>query len=166
MKKTVICLFTMVFLLNPLLISLSNAQGEAVPFITLPDGTIISMTSAQLSALAACPGIVISASPDVGATEVAIPIPESLGRGYIVGTPAAIASCLNSNGIATGVVASAIVGATAAAGVIPVGALAGTVATLGTGGTVAVGAAAAAGTAGLLLLSTGGGGNANAHSHK
>jgi hypothetical protein len=161
MKKTIICLVTMLFLLNPLLISLSNAEGEAVPFITLPDGTTITMTSAQLSALAACPGVAILASPDFGPAEVAIPIPDPPGGGdrrYIVGTPEAIASCLNSTGMATGIVASSIIGATAAAGVIPAGALAGTVATLGTGGTVAAGAAVVGAGTGLLLLSTGGGG--------
>ena len=161
MKKVLTLLIVFAFLLNPLMVSLSSAAEEAVPFITLPDGTTITMTSAQLSAIAACPGIVILASPDFGPTEVAIPIPEPPGGGdrrYIVGTPEAIASCLNSTGMATGIVASSIIGATSAAGVIPAGALAGTVATLGTGGTIAAGAAVVGAGAGLLLLSTGGSG--------
>jgi hypothetical protein len=154
-----------------------------VPFITLPDGTTITMTSAQLSALAACPGVAILASPDFGPTEVAIPIPEPPGSGdrrYIVGTPEAIASCLNSTGMSTGVEASSIVGATAAAGVIPAGALAGTVSTLGTGGTIAAGAGVVGTGTGVLLLFTGsggggadggsdgggGGGHGHSHSHQ
>jgi hypothetical protein len=117
------------------------------------------MTPSQLSALASQPGITISSTaPSLGATEIAIPIPAALGSGYIVGTPAAIASGLGATGIAPGLKASDVVGATAAAGVIPAGALAGTVATLGAGGTVAAGAAVVGAGTGLLLLSTGGGG--------
>lgn len=163
MKKAIILLVTLAFLLNPLIISVSSAQVGAVAVMTLPDGTVVSMTSAQLSALVAQPGITIASAPVVGATQVAIPIPATLGGGYIVGTPAAIASGLGATGIAAGVTASAIVGATAAAGAITAGALAGTVATLGVAGTVAVGAAVAAGVAGAIAITTGGGGAAPAH---
>ena len=109
--------------------------------MTLSDGTIISMTPAQLAALSAQPGITIASTATVTATQVAIPIPAALGSGYIVGTPAAIAEGIGAAGIATGVTASAVVGATAAAGTITAGATAATVAALGVGGTVAAGAA-------------------------
>jgi len=158
MKKVLTLLIISAFLLNPLMVSLSSAVEEAVAVMTMPDGAVVSMTPSQLSALATQPGITISpTAPSLGATEIAIPIPAALGSGYIVGTPAAIASALGATGIAPGLKASDIIGATAAAGIIPAGALAGTLATLGTGGTVATGAAVVGAGAGLLLLSTGGG---------
>jgi len=166
MKKVLALLILSAFLLNPLMVSLSSAVEEAVVVMTMPDGAAVSMTPSQLSALASQPGIAISpTAPSLGATEIAIPIPAALGGGYIVGTPAAIASALGATGIAPGQKASDIVGATAAAGVIPAGALAGTVATLGTGGTVAAGAAVVGAGTGLLLLSTGGGGGGGTSQH-
>jgi len=160
MKKVLTILIVFAFLLNPLMVSLSSAVEETVVVMTMPDGAVVSMTPSQLSALASQPGITISPTvPSLGATEIGIPIPAALGGGYIVGTPAAIASALGATGIAPGLKASDVVGATAAAGVIPAGALAGTLATLGTGGAVAGAAVVGAGAAGLLLLSTGGGGD-------
>lgn len=157
MKKVLTLLIVSAFLLNPLMVSLSSAVEEAVAVMTMPDGAVVSMTPSQLSALASQPGITISpTAPSLGATEIAIPIPAALGGGYIVGTPAAIASGLGSTGIASGLTASAVLGATASAGVIPAGALAGTLATLGTGGTIGAGAAVVGAGTGLLLLSTGG----------
>jgi hypothetical protein len=159
MTKTIIFLVTLVFLLNPLLISMSNAEVEAVPVMTLPDGTVVNMTPAQLSALAAQPGITISTTtPVIGAREIAIPIPAALGGGYIVGTPAAIASALGATGIAPGVTAKDVVGATASAGTLMAGALAGTLAGLGTTGTLAAGGAVVAGVIAGILTATGGGG--------
>ncbi len=160
MKKVLTLLIVSAFLLNPLMVSLSSAVEEAaVVVMTMPDGAVVSMTPSQLSALSSQPGITISpAAPSLGATEIAIPIPTALGGGYIVGTPAAIASALGATGIAPGLKASDVVGATAAAGIIPAGALAGAVAGLGATGTIAAGSAVAAGVGGLFLLSTGGGG--------
>jgi len=158
MKIIIFFLITMFFLLNPLLISMSNAEAEAVPFIKLPDGTVVSITPAQLSALAAQPGITISpATPVAGEKEIAIPIPEALGGGYLVGTPEAIASALGATGIAPGMTASDVLKLTASAGVLLAGALAGTVAGLGTTGTVAAGVAGAAGIGALFLTTSGGG---------
>src|SRR4030042_5967849 len=140
MKKVFTLLIVSAFLLNPLMVSLSSAVEEAVVVMTMPDGVVVSMTPSHLSALASQPGITISPTvPSLGATEIGIPIPAALGGGYIVGTPAAIASALGATGIASGLTASAVLGATASAGVIPAGALAGTGAPLWTGGTVAAG---------------------------
>jgi len=138
--------------------SLVLGQVAAVTVMTLADGTSVSMTSAQLAALSAQPGITIASTAAVTATQVAIPIPAALGSGYIVGTPAAIANGLGTAGIASGVSASAVVGATAAAGAITAGAAAGTVAALGVGGTVAVGAVVAAGVVGAAAAAGGGDG--------
>jgi hypothetical protein len=161
MKKTVIFLITMVFLLNPLL--MSNAQAEAVPFMTLPDGTVVSITPEQLSALAAQPGVTFSpTTPSVGEKEIAIPISEALGGGYLVGTPSAIASALGATGIAPGMTASDVLKSTASAGVLLAGALAGTAAGLGTA--AYVGGGVGAGIGALLLFSTGNGGGGG-HGH-
>lgn len=159
MKRMVTLLILFAFLTNPLMFSLSNAQEQAVVVMTMPDGTVVSMTPSQLSALAGQPGITISpTTPTLGPTEVAIPLPAELGGGYIVGTPSAIASALEATGIASGLSASDIIGAAAAAGVIPVGALAGTVATLGTGGTIAAAGIVGAGIVAGIISATGGGG--------
>src|SRR4030042_1529599 len=135
MKKVFTLLIVSAFLLNPLMVSLSSAVEEAVVVMTMPDSAVVSMTPSQLSALASQPGITISpTTPSLGVTEIATPIPAALGGGYIVGTPAAIASGLGATGIAPGLKASDVVGATAAAGVIPAGGLAGPPPTRGTGG--------------------------------
>ncbi len=157
MKKALNLLILFVFLLNPLIVSLSSAQEETVVVMTMPDGSVVSMTPSQLSALALQPGIAITATPAIGATEIAIPIPASLGGGYIVGTPAAIASGLGATGIAPGMTASDVLKLTASAGVLLAGALAGTAAGLGTTGTVAAGVAGAAGIGALFLTTSGGG---------
>jgi hypothetical protein len=159
MKKTTIFLVTMIFLLNPLLISMSDAAAEAVPFMTKSDGTVVSITPEQLSALVAQPGITISpTAPSVGEKEIAIPIPEALGGGYLVGTPSAIASALGATGIAPGMTASDVLKSTASAGVLLAGALAGAATGLGTAGTAAAGAAVAGGALAIILSTSGGGG--------
>jgi hypothetical protein len=165
MKKTIIFLITMVFLLNPLL--MSNAAAEEVPFMTLPDGTVVSITPEQLSALAAQPGVTISpTAPSVGEQEIAIPIPEALGGGYLVGTPSAIASALGATGIAPGMTASDVLKSTASAGVFIAGALAGTAAGLGTAGTVAAGGALAGGALAVILSTSGGGDGGGTSQHQ
>ena len=162
MKKTVIFLITMVFLLNPLL--MSSAQAEAVPFMTLPDGTVVNITPEQLSALGAQPGVTISPTvPSVGEKEIAIPIPETLGGGYLVGTPEAIASALGATGIAPGMTASDVLKSTASAGVLLAGAAAGAIVGAGTAAYVAGGVGAGIGA--LLLFSTGGGGHGGGSGH-
>jgi hypothetical protein len=159
MKKVIILLVISAFIFNPFITSVSNAQAKAVPVMTLPYGRVISMMPAQLSALAAQPGITIAAEPTIGTTQVAIPIPEELGRGYIVGTPSAIASGLQATGIATNVTTSEIVGATTTSeGAVKAGSLAGTVATLGSTGTVVLGAVIVAGVIGGIAAIAGGGG--------
>ncbi len=118
----------------------------AVPVMALADGTTVSMTSAQLTALASQPGVAISAAPVVTATQVAVPLPASLGGGFMVGEPAALAAGMNTVGVTTGATAAGVAGATTTAGAITAGAsVAGATAAAGVGaGTVAAGAAAAA----------------------
>ncbi|MBI5683283.1 MAG: hypothetical protein HZB79_09925 [Deltaproteobacteria bacterium] len=135
-SKMIVLLFIVSILFPPAAFS----QVGAVAVMALADGTTVSMTSAQLTALAAQQGITLATAPIVGATQMAIPLPAALGGGYLVGTPAAIASGLGATGIAAGVTGAGLVGATVAAGTISAGALAGTVATMGLAGTVTAGA--------------------------
>ncbi|MBI5328454.1 MAG: hypothetical protein HZB80_09250 [Deltaproteobacteria bacterium] len=128
-----------VFLFNILLPVTIHAE-PAVAVMTLANGTSVSMTSAQLAALAAQPGMTIAAAPIIAGTQMAIPLPAALGGGYLIGTPVAIASGMGATGVAAGATAAGLIGGTVAAGTITAGALAGTVATLGVAGTVTAGA--------------------------
>jgi len=113
----------------------------AVPVMTLADGTTVSMTSVQLTALTSQPGVALSTTPVVTATQVAVPLPASLGGGFMVAEPAALAAGMNTVGITIGATAASVAGASTAAGEITAGAsVAGGVG----GGTVAAGAGAAA----------------------
>lgn len=148
-------------------VSSTFAQAGSVAVMTLKDGTTVSMTSAQLAALAAQPGIAIStaapASP--GTTQMAVPISASLGGGFIVGDPGAIATGLNTIGVTTTTTAGSVAGATAATGTIAAGAAAaGSATAAGVGaGTIALGGAAAAALAAALATGGGGGGTSTSH---
>jgi hypothetical protein len=133
------------FLITILIPATIFAQA-AVPVMTLANGTTVSMTSAQLTALASQPGVALSASPVVTAAQVAVPLPASLGGGFMVAEPAALAAGMNTVGITTGATAAGVAGATTSAGAITAGAsVAGATAAGGVGaGTIAAGAAAAA----------------------
>jgi len=143
------------FLITVLIPSTIFSQ-EAVPVMTLADGTVVNMSSAQLSALASQPGITLSTTPVVTATQVAVPLPASLGGGFVVAEPAALAAGMNTVGISTGVTAAGVAGASAAAGTITAGAsVAGATAAAAVGtGTVAAGAAAAAAAAAAVAEAT------------
>jgi hypothetical protein len=146
MKKCSIAILIL-FVMNIIIPCHVFAQ-TAVPVLTLANGTKVSMTSAQLGALASQPGIAIKQAPFVSATQISIPVPTSLGGGFLVGEPGALAAGMNAVGITTGATAPQVAGATAAAGAIAAGgSVAGAAATTGIGaGTIAiaVGAAAAA----------------------
>ena len=89
---------------------------DPVSVMTLADGTAVNMTSAQLSALATQPGVALSTAPVVTATQVAVPLPASLGGGFVVAEPTALAAGMNTVGITTGATAAGVAGATTAAG--------------------------------------------------
>lgn len=158
MKKCTIAVLVL-FLMNILIPCQVFAQ-QAVSVMTLSNGTNVSMTSAQLSALASQPGITISQAPFVAATEIAVPVPASLGGGFIVGEPAALAAGMNATGITTGATAASVAGATTATGAIAAGAgVAGAAAATGIGaGTIAIGAGVAAAAAAAAVGLSGGGG--------
>jgi len=149
-SKSVLVLFFMTMIVPGNLF----AQA-AVPVITLADGTTVSMTSAQLTALTSQPGVALSSTPVVTATQMAVPLPASLGGGFMVAEPAALAAGMNTVGITSGATATGVLGASTTAGTITAGASAGAVASGGvTVGTVAAGAAAVAVTAAAIAEAT------------
>lgn len=104
-------------------------------------GPLKGITSSQLKALAAQEGMKVMVGvtevPSLAAGEVALAIPAELGGGFIVGTPAAIASGLTAVGIVT--TATAVSGAAVAAAAVGIG----------TGAMVAIGAGVVAAGVGI-----------------
>jgi hypothetical protein len=152
------------FVLHLLLSSVVLAQ-QAVPLMTLADGTKVSMTQAQFDALIKQPGITYippGAAPRLTATQMAIPVPSSIGGtiggGFIVGEPAALAAGMNAVGITSSATAAGLAGGTAATGTISAGAAtAGAAAAGGIGaGTIAIGVGILA--VGIAAAAAGGGG--------
>ena len=142
----------------------SCPAGRSV--MTLANGTKVTMTQAQFDALVAQPGITYygptGGLPKLAATQMAIPVPSSLGGtlggGFIVGEPAALAAGMNAVGITSAATGATLAGGTAATGTITAGAAAaGAAAAGGVGaGTIAVGAGLLA--AGAAAAAAGGGG--------
>ncbi|MHB8108679.1 MAG: hypothetical protein ACYDHW_01450 [Syntrophorhabdaceae bacterium] len=137
----------------------ASAQAESTAVMTLANGTTVSMTQAQLAALAAQPGVTISTTAAVSATQMSIPLPASLGGGFMVAEPAALASAMNAVGLSSGLTATSFAGATAAAGSISVGATAGAAIAAGvSAGTIGAGIAAGVGVLGGAVAAGGSGG--------
>lgn len=137
-----------------------SAQAQSVAVMTLANGTNVSMTSAQLAALTAQPGVSVATTATVTATQISIPLPASLGGGFLVGEPAALASAMNAVGLTTGATATTFAGATAATGTITVGSAAGAAMTAAvTTGTIVAGSLVGAGIIGGAIAagSSGGG---------
>lgn len=116
---------------------------EAVPVMTLADGTKVTMTQAQFDSLVTQAGIAYygptDARPQATATQMVVPLPPAsgglLGGGFIVGEPAAIAAGMNAVGITSAATGANLTGGTAVAGTISTGAAAtGTAATAGSEG--------------------------------
>jgi len=137
------------FLFHAVCISFALAQ-EAVSVMTLSNGTKVAMTQAQFDSLVTQPGISYygptAGLPKLGATQMAIPVPSSLGGtlggGFIVGEPGTIAAGMNAVGITSAATGATVAGGTAASGSITAGATAaGATAAGGVGAsTIAVGA--------------------------
>jgi hypothetical protein len=152
---------------------------EAVEVMTLADGAKVAMTQAQLHALVIQPGRTYYGPtrelPKLTARQIAIPVPTSIGGGFIVGESAAIAVGMNAVGVTSTATGRNVACGTAAAGVIRfgadareacgatgaagAGAAAGGATTGGiSGGTIAVGAGIAAAVAVAVAAAGGGGG--------
>ena len=137
----------------------AQAQAESVTVMTLANGQTINMTQAQLQSLLAQPGITLSTTPVITASQIAVPLPASLGGGYIIAEPAALAAGLNATGISSGLMATSFAGATAGTGPIAVGSVAGAAMQAGVGaGVIAAGAGLGAAVLGGAAAALGGGG--------
>jgi|GEM_PF-3857652 len=117
MKKWVVLAIAASFVLNPI----SVVVTEGAESTTIRIGRSLRryrVTKEQIAALKQQPGIqFIEAMP--AAVEkgiIAVSIPESLGGGYLLGTPAALASAFNAAGVTVGLTAAAVSGAAAVAG--------------------------------------------------
>lgn len=158
-----------IFLLSCFVMPYSAAaQAESFAVMTLANGQTITMTQAQLAALSAQPGIAVSTTATVAATEMSVALPTALGGNFLVAAPEALASAMNAVGLSTGLTATSFAGATAAVGSITVGTLAGTAVAAGvSAGTIGIGAAIGAGViggaVGVAGGSGGGGGSTPAH---
>jgi len=163
-RKNICVALAGLFLLHALFSSVALAQ-QAVSLMTLANGTRVTITQAQFDSLVTQPGITYvpaGAVPNVAATQMAIPVPSSIGGtvggGFIVGEPGALAAGMNAVGITSAATGASLAGGTAAAGTITAGAAAaGAAAAGGIGaGTIAVGAGLLA--AGAAAAAAGGGG--------
>lgn len=163
------------FLLQALLLSSVVLAQEAVPVMTLADGTKVAMTQAQFNVLVTQPGIAYTPAgtvSELAATQMAVPVPTALGGGFVVGEPAAIAAGMNAVAVTAAATGTSVAGATAATGSVSAGAAAaGAAAAGGIGaGTIGVGAGilaagAAAAAAGGGGGGGGGGGTTTTHHH-
>ncbi len=146
------------FVVSFVLPNISYAQAQ-YEFIKLADGTVVKLSQNQLQLLINQPNIMYTQStqlPALVGEQIAIPIPQQLGGGYLIGTPEAIASALSNTGIAAGATSQSVLGATASAGSIATsGSAAGaTVAAGVTAGTVALTAGIAAAVIGAVIAIT------------
>lgn len=136
-----------------------NAQEETFHLMSLADGTKITITKTQFVELISEPGVELSGSSLVSASQISVPLPIGLGGGFLNAEPAVLASALNNVGVSSGITASSFGGASAGAGTITVGQAAGAAITSGIGaGTIAVGALLAAGVIGVAAAAGGSGG--------
>ena len=131
MRKHLVLGISALFLVQAIFSSPALAQ-TAVPFMTLADGTKVSMTEAQFNAIVKQPGISYAPpgpAPKLTASQMAIPVPAEVaprltGGGFIVGEPAALAAGMNAVGITSAATAAGLAGGSAAAGSISGGAAA------------------------------------------
>ncbi|MCX7769937.1 MAG: hypothetical protein N2202_02525 [Proteobacteria bacterium] len=162
-KRGFVAVFLMITFLTSFIVpKFSYAQAQ-YPVMTLGDGTVVKLSQDQLQLLINHPGIMytqLSVPPKLVGEQMAIPLPQELGGGYIIGSPEAIASALNNSGIAIGATSANVIKATAASGSITLsGSLAGANVLGGiTAGTIAVGAGITAVVVGGAIAITGAGG--------
>ncbi len=113
------------------LVSPSSFAQQGVELMAMADGTKVFITQAQFDALVKQPGIAYAedaSAPQVSATQIAIPVPFvlsprlAIAGGFIVGEPAAIAAATNAVGVTPAAIGPALVGGTATAGGILIGA--------------------------------------------
>ena len=129
---------------------------------------VVKMNRGQLAELAKQPGISLMKRPKItSSTQMAIPVPSSLGGGFIIGAPEALAAGMNATGLTTRATAEGVLGATAAEGAITKGAaVAARKVTTGVKtGTVVLEVVIAAGVVGGVIAAAGGGGSSTTTNH-
>jgi len=96
---------------------LSPAWATEPVSLTLPSGKQVQVTAGQLAAIKTQPGITFASQVPASLPEnmVAVPIPQQLGGGALVGTPGALAAALNSSEVTVGAVAATVAGTAALA---------------------------------------------------
>ena len=122
---------------------------------------VVTMNRGQLAELARQPGISLMKKPIyMTSTRIAVPVPSTLGGGFIIAEPRALADGLNAMGLTTEATAARVLGATAAGGAITKGAAvsATKVAAGVKTGTVVVGVLIGAGVVGGVIAAASGGG--------
>ncbi len=125
---------------------------------------VVTINRGQLAELAKQPGISLMKRPKIAsATQMAIPVPSSLGGGFIIGGPEALAAGMNATGLTTRATVEGVLGATVAEGAITKGATvaARKVATGVKTGTVVLEVVIAAGIVGGIVAAAGGSSTSN-----
>jgi hypothetical protein len=129
---------------------------------------VVTLNRGQLAELAKQPGISIMKRPKIASsTQMAIPVPSSLGGGFIIGAPEALAAGMNATGLTTRATVDGVLGATVAKGAITKGAkvAARKVASGVKTGTVVLEVVIAAGVIGGVIAAVGGGGSSTTTHH-
>ena len=142
---------------------------KSVVVMTLKEkkySAVVTMNRGQLAELARQPGIALMKTPkNMTSTQMAVPVPSTLGGGFIIAEPRAFADALNATGLTTKATAAGVVGATVAGGGVTKGAdvSAAKVATGVKTGTVLIEVLIAAGVVGGVIAASGGGGTTANH---
>jgi len=144
-------------------------ETKSAVVMTMKDknySAVVAMNRGQLLELARQPGISLLKEPIyMVSTRIAVPVPSTLGGGFIVAEPQALADGLNATGLTTEATAARILGATAAGGAVTRGA--DVSATKVTGGvktgTVVIGVLLGAGVVGGVIAASGGGETTSNH---
>lgn len=127
---------------------------------------VVMMNRDQLAELARQPGIALMKTPkNMTSTQMAVPVPSTLGGGFIIAEPRALADGLNAMGLTTEATAARVMGATVAGGAITKGAIV-SAAKVVKGvqtGTVFVWVLIGAGVIGGVIAASGGGGTTSNH---
>jgi hypothetical protein len=160
MKNQLFVYITIFAFITSMLMPSSLYSQNQFPVMTLGDGKVVSLSQSQLQLLINQPGVMytqLSVPPKLIGDQIAIPLPQELGGGYIIGTPEVIANALNNSGIAVGATPASVLKASASAGSITMsGSLAGASVLGGiTAGTLAIGAGIAAAIIGGVIVVTG-----------
>ena len=102
----------MLLLLLPIVIPSRSIGQESASFMIIEDktgSTVVTMTRSQLDELAKQPDISLMNTPKVtSAAQISIPLPSSLGGGFMIANPEALAKGMNATGLSERATAKSI----------------------------------------------------------